>query len=288
MNPATLENRVIQWKSQLAQRSQKYQPLKTAADLALQQLNNHKTAIANQQQLVIANQAKIKLATDAATLAQQKLEQSNVSIQQSQEQIQSQTEARPLINESLVKASQASQKLPNDDSLKQTVAQLSAKLGSIDKSLVDLKSKVEFETKQKTELMAEIPRRQVAAKQQQDQKSQLNATLVQLNQLLPAKQQQFNTARQNADAVLQRVTFAQQQVQRWENEIAFHNQLQALTDQLKTLDASIAKANEKVAAEQALVNAANAKLNAAKAEADAARKSADELKTKIRQAKGVK
>lgn len=287
-NPPTLESRLAAANALLKQKSEANAPLaealaKSEAELAAvqQSLDASKQAVAELQQQVDALAAQVAQTTSARTAN----DAERTSVSNSLAQVQA---AIPLVSESLRLVTETLAKLPDDAKIVEAQQQLTEKLKSLESSATTSQARI-------AELAAAISG---ADAELQKSNAQLETVRKELagaterSAALESQRQTFvgtvDTARQAAQAASAEVASAEAQVKRWQDEIAFRDQIQSLRTRLDAAQQSAAerqaeldKANEQLAAAQAAGAAAKASL-------EEAQKSIDQISAEIRSAKGIK
>ena len=192
------------------------------------------------------------------------------------------------LSEALRHLTEALGKVPENAELVTTHQQLADRYNAMAARATELQAKI---TEQSVVIdEAEAKLKEINARLDSQRSAATAATEARpvLKRKWPVSRPRSDAARQAAKAAEAELTKAQQEVARWQDEIAFRDRIAAieakLADAHKAVgerEAELEKANEQLAAVKATVDAATAKL----AEASGG---IEQLKTEIRQARGVK
>ncbi len=287
MNPKPLIERFNIAKARRDQLAAKSAPAKTAYDNANKALTDTKAKLTQQQasltQLTNSmNQSNAQLQATQKQRAQLQAQYGNY-----QKAVTSNTQAKPLVEQSLAKAKEALAKLPNDASLKKTVTDLTTKLASINQVIVDNGKLIATTNQQIAANKSKATSLQSSFQKMNQQKTVVTNTIAALNKQLPNLQTQFNTANQNLNTISQQVATAQSRVNFWTAEIAFDKMLRELQAKQKAASDSFSQANQVVQQKKAELDEKQKALDTAKAESAKRKQVLDQIESEIRKAQGI-
>ncbi len=284
-NPPRLAERLVAADGVFQAKQQELTPVMTqftateAQHVAMQQ-----TLEASRQKMTAlqTEMATIQSQIDATTLSLTALTTEKTAFET---EVAKTKEAQPLLTESMTKALEAAQRLPENvelkkaaDGVSEQVKQLQAKIAALDPQIVDRTAKITAvnETiKLMTDAMA-TKQTELATATQEVQKMD--------TEIQPVKQQ-FDALAQQVAGMRELVNQAQSQVARWQGEIAFVSRLNDLNQQLAASQQIITDRQTAVGAAQAVVDQAQASLNAAQANVQQAQAQADEIRRQISEAR---
>jgi hypothetical protein len=268
-NPPTLSERLATAKETLRQKSAASAPLTEATQKAEAELKTAQAALTAAQQRAVELQAEAEKLTAEGSKIGQSRAAAEAERAKTASLISQNEEARPLVAEALKQVTEAIAKVPNDAKLAEVQQRLTEQLKVMEGGSKDLQSKV-------VELTAAVANADAQLKEINTQLDAAGKESAAAAEKVKAEQTQFDKvqttfaeaekAAQQADAEL---GAAQSAVARWQGEIAFRDEMAALT---KELDAA-----RKLAADrQAELDQANKQLAASQSMADTAKKQADD------------
>ena len=268
-NPPTLETRLANDQAQLAERTAKIEPLTAAAKAATE------AAAAVQAQLDAAVVARDAAQTsfDAANAAMatdtEQASQVQTQLTQAQGSLTQLTEANPLLEQSFDSMTQASTKLPADESIKAQIVELQKKITDLATRIVETQTTVSTLQTSFTALSTKV---KVAGELVTTTTANLKTTTEQVA-AFTAQVQPLNQARDTAMGQMQAannaVTASQAAVSRWQSEIEFVKKMGQLATQL-------AESQQIASQKQQALAVANEELKAAQAKSQAAGQSVNE------------
>lgn len=284
-NPPTLAERLAIAQTNQQTKQQELDPVATQFTALETQFNTM------QQTLTTSREKMGALQTEIANL-QTQMEANNQSLTALQSEkaafegeLTKTKEAQPLLVESLTKAMAAAEQLPENADLKKAadgvaeqVKQLEAKVAGLEPQIADRAAKIEagnVPMKQMTEMLAQ-KQTEMATVMQEIQKLETDVQ--------PVKQQ-YDAMAQQVALLRAAATQAQEQVARWQGEIAFIEKLRQLSEQLATAQQVIADKQTVVGVAQQSVDQAQAQLNAAQADAQQAQVAADNIRRQMDEAR---
>ena len=286
-NPPALEERLKIAEQQLAEKTKVAAPLVEARAKAETDLASAQAALAAAEQQRVGFQKQIDELTAqldelSKTRAASDTERNNAATAIGQLQ-----EAMPLVSEALRHLTEAAAKLPDDKKHADVHGQLTEHLQDMEKQSTELQAKI-------TELTAavgaadtklaeyntrlETVRKEAAAAAEQ---------IVALQSQAAATNTTAEAARQAAQPAEIQVAEAQQQVTRWQREIAFRDQIAALQTKYQAARELAALREAKLAEANGQLSAAQATVAAATAELDKATKSIEQASAEIAAARSA-
>lgn len=286
-NPPKLASRLEQAKQAVAEHQAKIAPLTQKVE------SSSNAATETQKQLdsnlATKSQAEAVLAETQATMTanDQKAKQIQADLTATQANLVQLTEAKPLLDQALANLSGASAKLPADESLKQSADQTQQQVTKLATKINETQTRV-------TQLQASLKEvtSQVAAINQKIQTSteQLKtaeAKATELStQLGPLKTAQDQAVAELAEANRQ-LAAAQASLNKWQGEIDFIKQLEALQLQLAEAENVVSERQKQLAAAQQELQAAQAKSSQIEQAVTAATDSVTEIRNAIDAARKV-
>ncbi|MCH2178341.1 MAG: hypothetical protein MK106_06000 [Mariniblastus sp.] len=287
-NPDNLADQLTHSESQLTAAQTKHTPILSQFNDTAAKVNELNRQIQSaQQQIATAEGKRNEFNAQLAVVKQQ--QESTIAKQKTdQQQLASQEQAKPLLQQSLQKAIEASEALGNDKELKTTAVSIGNKLAQVDAKITALKQQLlqsEQTRAANGKKMSEL------ANQSQTAQSEMNAATTQLvtlqKQKTPLDQQLANQEQQTQSAA-QQLAFWQGQTIKWKDEIAF-------TDALKKIEAELTAANQAIQAQDIVLQTAEKKLAEVqnevankKANKSAAEQNAMEIRNRMHQLQGIK
>jgi WD40 repeat protein len=287
-NPPTLDERLAAAQQRLKEKTESSGPLSEAVTKAEAELVSIQSGLATGQKEVAALQSEVtRLSSEKSEVeklrAASDSERTNIATTIGQLQ-----DARPLVAEALRHLTEALGKLPNDAKLIESQRQLTDQLKAMETQVADLQPK-------HAELSSAVSTADERIKETTAQLEQVNKSLADADQRVKAIETQaqqgttaLESARQAAQAAQAELAQAQSDVARWQDEIAYRDQMAALQTELAAArklaeerQVEVDKANEQLAAAQSVVDSAKATL-------DEANHSADAVKAKIQAARSPK
>jgi predicted nucleic acid-binding Zn-ribbon protein len=284
-NPPMLEKRLASAQQTVKEKTEAAAPLLdavTKADADLAAVQNQLSAAKTQSDALQAEVARLQseIAPIEKTRTDSDVERTKIATALTKVQ-----EAHPLVGESLRHVTEALGKQPDDAELVALQQQLTDKLKAMETQIAESQAKgAELtNTIAAAEEQLKAPRATLEAKNKEAGAAAetLKTIEAQVQQLTAA----LDAARKAAQPVEAELAQAKQSADRWQNEIAFRDQMRALQAELDAVrkaaadrQAEVDKAAEQLTAAQAVVDAAKAKLNeaaqgiaAVEAKVDAAR-----------------
>lgn len=286
-NPPLLAHRVV-WSTQTRDAMKtKYTPVETAFHGLTNQLAELNQKLNSTSTMLQTTQTEMAADQNLLTSATQALETANAEQAKVTQSVNAKTAAIPLLKDSLTKANEAVQRLPDDADLKNTAAQLQARIKAIEAELVQHQNGL-LAAQQKTaaaktkvdQLTAQVAQRQSKMNEMTKQVNQMQAQKTPLEKQVADKKVEF-------DAVSNQLKAAEAQVVRWQNEVKFSESLKALQKQLLDAENTYVTEAEKVAEARKRLDEAQAAFNQASKNQDSARSAVETVQQQIYKAKGI-
>jgi chromosome segregation ATPase len=287
-NPPALDERLAAAQQRLKEKTESSGPLAEAVTKAEAELVSVQSSLATGQKEAAALQSEIaRLGSEKSEVEKLRAasdgERANIATTIGQLQ-----DARPLVAEALRHLTEALGKLPNDVKLIESQRQLTDQLKAMEAQVADSQTR-------HAELSSAVSAADERLKETSAQLEQVNKALADTDQRVKALESQsqqsttaLESARQAAQAAQAELAQAQSDVARWQDEIAFRDQMAALQTELEAArkladerQIEVDKANEQLAAAQSVVDSAKATL-------DEASRGADAVKAKIQAARSPK
>jgi predicted nucleic acid-binding Zn-ribbon protein len=284
-NPPRLAERLAAAGGLVQAKQQELAPVETQFVATQNQLAGMKQSLEASKQKMAACQAEIatlQSQIDATNLAMTTWTGEKTAFEAESAQTK---EAQPLLAESMVKAQEASQRLPENPDLKKAadavaeqVKQLEAKLAALATQIAERATQIQAADETLKQMTAAMTQKQtdVAAVGQEIQKMETD---------IPPVQQLFDGLSQQVAGLRDQVTQAQSFVLRWQNEIAFVQKLAELQQQLTAAQQVIAERQTAFDTAQAAAAQAQTALTAAQANVQQAVSQADEIRRQISEAR---
>jgi WD40 repeat protein len=287
-NPPMLEARLAAAQKAVAEKTEQCKPPLEAVTKAESELVAAQAGLATAQKN--AEPLRADVASLQAEIAEHEKSRANSEAERAKiaTSLQTVRAVHPLIGEALRHVTETLGKLPDDAELVQLQRQLSEKLkvmetqaGESQTKLAELSAVVAVanEQLQKAREPLDSASKAVAAAEEQ-----IKAAEAQVQQLAST----LDAARQAARPAEAELAAAKHAAERWQNEIAFRDQMAAIQAELKAAEklaaerqAEVEKAGEQLTAAQAGVDAAKAKL-------DEASRSVEAVNAKLQAARTVK
>ncbi|MEX2310766.1 MAG: c-type cytochrome domain-containing protein [Pirellulales bacterium] len=287
-NPPTIEERLAIAQQRLKQKTELSTPLLEAVRKAEAELLSVQTALSTGRQEAEALRAEVKrLTSEISQIGESRAasdgERAKISTTIAQVQ-----DAHPLVAEALRHLTEALGKQPDDAKLVEVQRQLTEHLQTMETQAADLQTKL-------AELAAAVTAADDTLKETSAQLEAVNKSASVAEERVKAietESQQLTTAlesaRQAAQPAEAELAQAQQDAARWQDEIAFRDQMAALKNELEAArkladerQMEVDKATEQLAAAQAVVDSA-------KANRDEASRTVDAVSIKVQAARNPK
>jgi hypothetical protein len=287
-DPPTLDERLAEAQQQLQEVTAATTPVIETGRKAAEELATLENSLAAAKKDAAGRQSQIAaLATQASEIEKSRSskEAERTTVAAELAKIQA---AQPLVSEALRHLTEALAKVPENAELTATNQHLADRYTAMSTRATELQTKI-------TELSAAIDEAQVKLKeinnQTENQRNETKAASDQVARLEEEKKSlaaSHEAARQAAKVAENNLAQAQKNVARWHDEIAFR-------DRIAAIEAKLAEANKAVGDREVELEMANQQLAAAKATVDAAvtklseaTGGVEQLRTEIRQARGIK
>lgn len=287
-NPADLIDQLKHSETQLAAAQAKHTPLLTQFNATTAKVNALAGQIQTAQQQMATAEAKRNEFNKQLAVVKQQQDSTIAKQKIDQQQLASQEQAKPLLQQSLQKATEASAALGNDEELKATAASIENKLTQVDAKINALKQQL-LQTDQTKAAAAK--KMTELTNQSQTAQSEMTAAATQAETFLAQKtplDQQRATQEQQTHAAAQQLTHWQGQAAKWKGEIAF-------TKALEKIAAELTSANQAIQSQDLLLQTAEKKLAEVenevagkKANKTAAEQKAMEIRNRLHELQGIK
>jgi hypothetical protein len=272
-NPPHLADRLTAVTSLLSNKRATQKALTDTAQASRTQADQAQARLTAAATMVHATQKQFDTATTAIQEFQQKLAQSAATREAAEKATLGLEKAIPLLTEATEKAEQTAQKLANDSEFVQAATALRA---IVERRVVELES--QRNTVQKSTQAAGQFQQQLTATQTQladstQKLQQLRQQVEKLSPLAKETEEKALKAKGAEDTASQEIAAVQQQVNRWNNEIAFTRQMGELIEKRKMARTELAVRQseyDQLVATAAAVQADADKLHANLAVAEAA------------------
>ncbi len=231
-NPAVLQDRLKHSETQLATAKTAHEPLLAQYNATVAKVTELATQIQSAQQTLTQAESKLNEYNKQLATIKPQLESTKAQQTAHQKELATKEQAKPLLQQSLEKATEAVNALGDDEELKATAASISNKIVQVDAKIVELKQLiVQLE---QTKVTAE---KQVVdlTKQAQAAQSEMTAAATQMKTLQEQKtpiDQQKTTQEQQTQAASQLVTHWQGQATRLKGEIEFKAAMEKISAEL--------------------------------------------------------
>ncbi len=274
-NPPILQDQLKHSETQLVAANEKHAPLLAQFNATVAKVNELTAQIQSAQQIVTQAESKLNEYNKQLGTVKPQLESTKAQQAAHQKELGTKEQAKPLLQQSLEKATEAVNALGDDKELKATAASISNKITQVDAKIVELK-----------QLVLQLEQTKVAAekqvvdltKQAQAAQSEMTAAATQMKTLQEQKtpiDQQKTTQEQQTQAASQLVTHWQGQATRLKGEIEFkaamekisaeldgaNQELEAQDIALQNVEQKLAAMEQELAAQKANKQAAESKLN---------------------------
>ena len=274
-NPPTLAERLAAAQQTLAQANQKHVPLAQQVTQTKTNLDGLGKSLDQAKQAQVQIQGKMATTEKQFVAAKQQFESTQAQHVVWRKEMDQKAAAKPLIKESIDKATAASNALPTDPELKATVNSLTAKLKQIDARVSELSGLIAKSDQEKNTSKAQMDE---LGKTLEASKTEMQAVTAQVTKLqgdMTTMTEKLKTESQSAAAALAEVQKATQFVQRWTSDISFISEMNELNAQLESTEKTIAD-------KQAVVDESQKKLMEAKAAAEEAARQKSEVEAKAK------
>lgn len=286
-NPPTLAERLAASQQTLAAANQKHAPLAQQVTQTQTSLDELGKSLEQAKQTQVQIQSKMTAVNSEFAAAKQQFESTNAQHIVWRKEMEQKSTAKPLVQESLEKATAASQALPEDAELKSAITVFDSKLKQLDARMAELNGLVAKSDQEKNTSKAQM---EALGKTLETTKSEMQAVTAQVNQMqgdMDVMNEKLKTVSEAAAAAQAEVQSATQMVQRWTSDISFISQMKALKDQLSSTELTIEEKQAAVdAAHKRLLEAQSAVDQAAKQKSDVQSK-ADDIKQQIKKLRGA-
>lgn len=287
-NPAKLADRLVQATADRDQIQQQFASAQSKYQGVDKQLSDVNQSLQSSSASLESTESKLTSTQEALNAANQELQAINNLIENTKQKTAAKTEVVPLLNESKVNAQAALERLPDDKELQQTVTQLSTKIGQIQNEIAQ----------QNVEMQQAVQKQQTAAKnienltslmtQHQSKSQEMNEKVSQLESQKQPLEAKHLELKSQFESISNQLKQAEQNVLKWQSEIAFVEQLRALQEKLASAEASYLKQAENVANANQKLREAEAIANDAKAAELEAKNAIDAVQQEIEAAKQIK
>ncbi len=275
-NPPKLETRLAAAQQTVAEKTELSRPLAEAVTKAEAELSTVQTALATAKTETEPLQAEVtRLQAEIAPIEKSRAESDaeRTKIATTLAQVQ---DAHPLVAESLRHVTEALGKQPDDAELVEVQRQLTDKLKTMETQVTDFQAK----TAELTTAVTAADEQLKKARPPLETANKAAAAAAERVKTIEAQSQQLaaalEAARKAAQPAEAELAQAKQNLARWQDEIAFRDQMAALQTELEAArkmaaerQAEVEKASEQLSAAQAVVDAAKAKLDEASRGIDA-------------------
>ena len=280
-NPPSLATRLTQAEQTQKTVAEKYQPLQAAANAANQTVNTFKQTIAAQQKVVNDSDAAIKTMVAEVESLKKSIGENQKKKNELTTSLAEHRQATTLIGESHQKAVAAAEKLPGNAQLQQTAKvlgaqseQLTQTTAQIEAELKQVDVEINKASQRQSQLDAELKKQQAAKTTAENAVKTATAQLAESEKDANAKNGAANQAKAELDA-------ANANLQKWKDELAFHQQLVALKQQLDQANQQSQKQLEELAAAKAQLEQVQQKFQQAQETANAAKQKVSTIEEQI-------
>lgn len=280
-NPPSLATRLTQAEQTQKTVAEKYQPLQAAANAANETVNTLKQTIAAQQKVVNDSDAAIKTMVAEIESLKKSIGENQQKKNELTTSLAEHRQATTLIGESHQKAVAAAEKLPGNAQLQQTAKDLGAQseqlkqtTAQIEADLKQVDVEINKASERQSQLDAELKKQQAAKTTAENAVKTATAQLAESEKDANAKNGAANQAKAELDA-------ANANLQKWKDELAFHQQLVALKQQLDQANQQSQKQLEELAAAKAQLEQVQQKFQQAQETANAAKQKVSTIEEQI-------
>ncbi len=286
-NPPTLAERLSLAQSEVQQRQQQLAPLADAVTESTKQLAELSGSLQQAQQQQQTVQSKLAQLESQLATAHKQFASTVAEQDRWRHELAENIEAKPLIQEAFTKALEAAKALPSDAELQTTADTLGEKTKQVFARVDELNTLV-TQSDQKKAATGQLIEQLTAAIDQTRPELETAATqITELESQIGTMNDQLAQQRQALDAVEQTVQQSLANVQRWQSEIDFIAQLDAIRNELQA--AREAYAAKEAAAEEAAEKLAQLEEQAtfARSVQSEAQQQVEALNQKMRELKGI-
>ena len=274
VNPPTLAARLEVAEHNLIAVQEVHAPLRSQLERTQTKLNEASTALAAARESRSKIETQISGTASQLTMLRQNLETTTAQLGLWQQELNSKINALPLVEQTFTKAREAADALPDDEDMRQSVAQLESKNKQIEARIAELHVLIVEAKAENTLGTSQIEGLTESVQSGQDELEQINSRVAELESEISRISQQLELQSATAATASQAVEEAHQQLDRWKEEIEFINQWNLLSRELsearKTAQrhqSVVDQAEKKFAAAQRLVEEAKQQQQACHAQA---------------------
>ena len=286
-NPPHLANRLSEAQVRLAEVTGQIEPLNQTVQAATSAANTVQSQL--DETLAVKNQASATLNEIQTTMAanNEKAKQFNAKLTVAQNNLNQYNAAKPLLDAAFKNPSEASAKLPADESLKQSATQtqaqvtkLATKINETQTLVTQLQASVTEFTSQVEAINQKIQSSTQTLKSSEAKAAELTAQLAPLRESQKAATEALAKANQQLSAV-------QTEVKKWQAEIEFINQLKKLAANLAEAQSLVAQRNQALQAAQQELAAAEKKSADIQATVKKATASVQQIESEIQAVRNI-
>jgi len=263
MNPQSLEQRLSQAESVLANLVQSRVAVASKSNIALAKLDGQQKALAAAEAAIVQTTAARQQLSSQVAETKNRVERIKLQIQEWNSTVDKNTKAIPSVQQALESAKIASQKLPEDQELKKAAVSIEGRLNAINKEtsrlkklLLESQQNVEASTKQSQQLETKL-----AQLNSTDRKS--TETISALKKHVQELAAVANEGKEDLQQTDLEIAAARTALEKWKNEIAFSQALRSLKSKLDA-------AKDELLAGQQIVSKEKAELAKAQQRVDSA------------------
>ena len=285
-NPPKLAERLAAAEQLLQTTSQKHAPLATQLQQTQTKLTQTTTTLNQVKQSKAQKDTAYAQVQKQFNAAKQQFESTTTQHQQWRKELTEKTTAKPLIDQTFTKATEAAKALPNDAELKQSAQAMEAKSKQIAARIVELNELIKKSDQEKNTTKAQMDQLAATMKTSKTELDKMTAQITQMESAVNTITQQLNQQQTATDAAQKELDFSKQLVNRWKSDIAF-------IEQLKNMKAQLSQVEEVVSQKQAVVEQAHQKLmeaqkvvDDAKQQKQATEAQADQVRQQILKLRG--